>query len=101
MNITLSVSGELEQLVKSHPEVKWTAIARSAMEERAGKMMKLEILRKYIDKEPFMESELEWMDENDWHPVDEKQLKPSFVASVEKAQKEKAKKLSSIDELFA
>lgn len=100
MNITLSVSGELEQLVRSHPEVKWTAIARSAMEEKAGKMMKLEILRKYIDKEPFTKIELQWMDENDWHPVDEKQLKPSFVAAVEKASREKSKKLSSVDELF-
>ncbi|MDP3741814.1 MAG: hypothetical protein Q8R15_00705 [Candidatus Micrarchaeota archaeon] len=101
MNITLSVSGELEQLVKSHPEVKWTAIARNAMEERAGKMMKLEILRKYIDKEPFAESELQWMDENDWHPVDEKRLKQNFITSIEKASKEKSKKLSSVDELFA
>ncbi len=101
MNITLSVSGELEQLVKSHPEIKWTTIARSAMEEKAEKIMKLEILRKYIDKETFTEMEMQWMDENDWHPVDEKQLKPSFVSAVEKASKEKSKKLSSIGELFA
>ena len=101
MNITLSVSGELEQLVRSHPEVKWTAIARSAMEEKAGKLMKLEILRKYLDKEAFTEIEIQWMDENDWHPVDEKQLKQSFITSIEKAKKEKGKKLSSVDELFA
>ncbi len=71
------------------------------MKEQANKMMKLEILHKYIDKESFDENEMQWMDENDWHPVDKKQLKPSFVASVEKAKREKAKKLSSIDELFA
>ncbi|MFH1246969.1 MAG: hypothetical protein V1644_01180 [Candidatus Micrarchaeota archaeon] len=101
MNITLSVSGALEQLVKRHPEVKWTAIARTAMEEKAEKMTKLEILRKYVDNEHFTAAEMQWMDENDWHPVDEKQLKQSFVTSVEKAKKEKAKKLANIDELFA
>ncbi len=98
MNITLSVSGELEQLVKQHPEVKWTAIARSAMEEQAGKIMKLEILRKYLDKEQFTEIECQWMDKNDWHPMDEKQLKQNFITSIEKAKTEKGTKLKNVDE---
>lgn len=63
--------------------------------------MKLEIVKKFINKEPFDDIEMQWMDENDWHPVDEKQLKPSFVAAVEKASREKSKKLKSVDELFA
>ena len=100
MNITLSVSGKLEQLVRGHPEVKWTSIARGAMEEKASQVVKLEILRKYVDNEKFTKEEISWMDENDWHPVDEKQIKQQFIAEVQQSRSEKAKKVKNVSELF-
>lgn len=100
MNITLSVSGKLEQLVRCHPEVKWTSIARGAMEEKANQVTKLEILRKYVDGEKFTSEEIAWMDENDWHPVGEKQIKPQFISEVQKSRREKVKKVKNVSELF-
>ena len=100
MNITLSVSGELEKLIKEHPEIKWTELARQGMLSKAEKMKKLDLLRKFIDKEPLSEADFVWMDENDWHPVDEMELKREFVAKIEKRSKGKFRKIKNIKELF-
>ena len=79
MNITLSVSGELERLIKKHPEIKWTEVARKGMFSEAERLQKLELLRKFVDKEPISDEDFEWMDTHDWHPVDEMGLRPEFV----------------------
>ena len=57
MNITLSVSGELETLVKSHRQIKWTEIAREAIRTEAERMKKLEILQKYMERAPITQEE--------------------------------------------
>lgn len=100
MNITLSVSGELEKLIKKHPEIKWTGVARQAMFSEAEKLQKLELLRKLVDKEPISDADFEWMDRHDWHPVDEMELKPEFVKEVQKRSKGKFRRINSIKDLF-
>lgn len=100
MNITLSVSGELEKLIRKHPEIKWTEIARQGMLSEAGKLHKLELLRKFVDKEPISEEDFSWMDEHDWHPVDEMELRPEFVKEVQKRSKGKFRRINSIKDLF-
>ena len=37
-NITLSIPDELHKVVKQHPEIKWSAVARQAMWEYAQKI---------------------------------------------------------------
>jgi len=100
VNITLSVSGELEKLVKGHPEIKWTEIARQGMLSEAEKLKKLSLLRKFVDKEPLSEDDFVWMDEHDWHPVDEMNFKPEFIREVTKREKGKFRKIKGIKELF-
>lgn len=100
MNITLSVSGELEKLIKEHPEIKWTELARKGMLSEAENLKKLWLLRKFVDKEPISEDDFKWMDEHDWHPVDEMELKPEFVKVVQKRSKGKFRRINSIKDLF-
>ena len=101
MNITLSVSGELEKLIKEHPEIKWTELARQGMLSEAGKLKKLELLRKFIDKEPISEEDFRWMDEHDWHPVDEMEFRPEFVKeSLRISKKGKFRKVKKVSDLF-
>ncbi len=101
MNITLSVSGELEKLIKKHPEIKWTELARQGMLSEAEKLQKLEILRKFLDRELLNEDDYEWMDKHDWHPVDEQALRPEFVReSLRISKKGKFKKVKKISDLF-
>ncbi len=101
MNITLSVSGELEKLIRKHPEIKWTELARRSMLSEAEKLQKLEILRKFVDKEPLSGEDFDWMEGHDWHPVDEMELKPEFVKESQRISKEgKFRRVKSISELF-
>ena len=37
-NVTLAVSDELRRIMKSHPEIKWSEVARQAMWEYAKKL---------------------------------------------------------------
>lgn len=100
MNITLSVSGDLEKAIKKHPEIKWTEIARQGMLSEVEKVRKLELLRKFIDKEAFNEDDFNWMDEHDWHPVDERELKPEFIAESKRISKGKFHRAKSMSDLF-
>ncbi|MFH1256835.1 MAG: hypothetical protein V1494_06105 [Candidatus Diapherotrites archaeon] len=100
MNITLSVSGELESLVKGHQNIKWTEIARNAIREEAEKLRKVEILQKYLERKPISAEEWKWMDEMDWHPVDAMNYKPEFVKEVQNAGKSKSRKIKSLSELL-
>lgn len=61
---------------------------------------KLELMKKYAEKEPFTEEDYAWMDKNDWHPVDEKEMKPSFIKELKKRSKEKSIRVKNIKELF-
>ncbi len=97
MNITLSVSGDLEQVVKKNKHIKWTEIARAAIRKQAEKQRKFEILEKYMVTREVSDKDWEWMEKIDWHPVDELELKESFVKELEKANRKKSKKIKIKD----
>ena len=40
--MTLAVRDEIHKIMKKHPEIKWTEIARSAIEKKAKMLMKEE-----------------------------------------------------------
>lgn len=100
MNLTMSISGEAEEIVKRNRQIKWTEIARAAIKEEALKLKKLEMLSKYLDKKPINRKDWQSMERLDWHPVDEIELKESFVSQVLKASREKSKRINSSNELF-
>ncbi len=54
VNVTLAVSEELHNVMKSHPEIKWSEVARQAMWEYAKK---LELLDKIAKKSRLTEKE--------------------------------------------
>ena len=100
MNLTMSLSGAEEEIVKTNRHIKWTEIARKAIREEAIKLKKMELLSKYLDKKPITAQEWKLMDKIDWHPVDEVELKDSFVKDIIKASRGKSTKVNSIKELF-
>ena len=52
VNVTLSVPEELHRLMKRHPEIKWSEVARQAMWEYVSK---LELLDKIASKSKLTE----------------------------------------------
>ncbi len=69
--------------------------------EKSEAEMKMILVHKYEHKIPFSKSEEEWMEENDWHPVDEKPFKPEFVKELLELDKHsKVVKAKSIKDLF-
>ncbi|MFH0836795.1 MAG: hypothetical protein V1870_01575 [Candidatus Aenigmatarchaeota archaeon] len=100
MNITLSVSGELEKMIKEHPEIKWTELARQGMISEIERFQKTNILKKMIEREPFTNQDIEWMDKNDWHPVDEMELKPEFIKKVEQRSKNQCVRVKTVKDVF-
>ncbi|PIU21090.1 MAG: hypothetical protein COT15_04010 [Candidatus Diapherotrites archaeon CG08_land_8_20_14_0_20_34_12] len=87
MNITMSVSGDLEKGIRKYPHIKWTEVARKAMTEELGKVRKLEILQKFIDKEKFSDEDEEWMNRNNWHPIEQLALNPKFIKEAQRIEK--------------
>jgi hypothetical protein len=55
-NITLSVSEEMSRKMKKFPKVKWSAVAREAIEKE---LEKLELLDKLLSKSKLTESDAE------------------------------------------
>ena len=53
-NVTLAVPEELHRIMKSHPEIKWTEVARNAMKEYA---VRLEVLDDITSKSEFTEKD--------------------------------------------
>jgi hypothetical protein len=53
-NVTLAVPDELHRIMKSHPEIKWSEIARHAMKEYAAH---LEIIDDITSKSKFSEKD--------------------------------------------
>ncbi len=53
-NVTLAVPEELHRIMKSHPEIKWSEIARHAMKEYA---IRIEVLDDITAKSKFTEKE--------------------------------------------
>jgi len=98
-NITLSMPENVRVQMDSYSEIRWSEVAKNAILQKMVELRKLAILKKYVDKQELSEDDYRWMDKNDWHPVDEKPLKPSFIASLKASRKEKSSP-TTIDGLF-
>lgn len=98
-NITLSISDFIKTDMEKYDEIRWSEVAKKAIMQKLYELRKLEILRKYVDKQPFSDDDVKWMDENDWHPVDEKPMKKEFVSSVLEREKGSFKR-TTISELL-
>ncbi len=99
-NITLYLPEEVKKQIDSYSEIRWSEIVRKAILEKLFELKKLQLLKKYVEKEPFTDEDLAWMDQNDWHPVDEQQMKLAFVKNVEKRSNSTSIPLTSVDKLF-
>ncbi len=99
-NITLYVPENVKKKMDSHSDIRWSEVVRQAINKKLIESRKLEILKKYVEQEPLTDADLVWMDEHDWHPVDEQQMKLSFIKEVEKRSKGKFIKAKNVDELF-
>lgn len=99
-NITLYLPDTVKKEVDVHSDVRWSEVVRQAIINKLRELKKLDLLRKYVEKEPFTQEDLAWMDENDWHPVDERQMKLSFVKEIEKRGRGRIVKAKSVGELF-
>ena len=98
-NITLSIPDHLRSQMDGYSEIRWSEVAKNAIANKVIELRKLSILKKYVDKQELSTDDYAWMDKHDWHPVDEKPLKPSFVASLKASRKEKSSP-TTIDGLF-
>lgn len=58
-NITLSISKELQEIVKKHNEIKWSEIARRAMWEQARK---IQLMDKLVENSEFTEENVRFLD---------------------------------------
>ena len=92
-SITLSVSEELKNELKSLSWVNWSEIAR---EETLKKL----IFENYMKTGKLSDDEWEFCDRIDWHPVDELPLKEEFIKKLEAIKKEKSIKVKSISDIF-
>jgi len=99
-NITLYVPEKVKERMNAHSEIRWSEVVRQAINQKLIETRKLELLKKYVEKEAFTDQDLHWMDEQDWHPVDEQQMKLSFIKDVQKRSKGKFVKAKSVRELF-
>ena len=89
-NITLSVPDAIRMQMDEHSEIKWSEVAKNAISAKVIELRKLSILKKYVDKEPIPDEDWAWMDEHDWHPVDELPMKKEYVKSLKASMKEKS-----------
>jgi hypothetical protein len=76
-NVTLAVPEELHKIMKSHPEIKWSEIARQAMKEYA---LRIEVLDDITAKSKFTEKDAFEMGED---------LKKDLAARYKKIMKRK------------
>jgi hypothetical protein len=100
-NVTLYVPEYVKEEMVEHSEIRWSEIIRKAVIEKLNELKKLQLLKKYIEKEQFTEADWNWMDEHDWHPVDQKEMKLGFIKEVQDTSaKGKFKKVNKVDDLF-
>lgn len=92
-SLTLSVSDEFKNQLKTFMWVNWSEIARE-------EAMKKLIFENYIKTGSITNEEWEFCEKIDWHPVDELPLKEEFKKELERRKKEKSIKLKSISEIF-
>ena len=92
-SLTLSVSEEMRNQLKTFLWVNWSEIAR---EEAIKKL----IFENYIKTGDLSDEEWAFCEKIDWHPVDELPLKEDFKKEMERRKKEKSIKFNSVEELF-
>jgi len=89
-NITLSIPENVRFQMDAYSEIRWSEVARNAILAKMVELRKLSIFKKYMDKEPISEKDWAWMDEHDWHPVDELPMKKEYIKSLKASMKEKS-----------
>jgi len=92
-SLTLSVSDEFKNQLKTFMWVNWSEIARE-------ETMKKLIFENYIKTGNITDEEWKFCEKIDWHPVDELPLKEEFKKELERRRKEKPIKLNSVSEIF-
>ncbi|MEK6974124.1 MAG: hypothetical protein AABW41_02730 [Nanoarchaeota archaeon] len=92
-SLTLSVTEDMKNELKSFLWVNWSEIAR---EETIKKL----IFENYLKTGSLTDEEWEFCDKIDWHPVDELPLKEEFKKEMEKRRKEKPIKAKSVEDIF-
>jgi len=100
MNVTLSLDKNLSQIITANKYIKWTEIARDAIRQKAIDIRKAEIFNKYVKKEELTKEDYNFIEEIDWHPVDELPLKKEFVKDMKKSDSEKRVAVKNVDDLF-
>ena len=91
-SITLSVSEQLKNQLKSLQWVNWSEIAR---EETTKKL----IFENYMKTGNISDEEWKFCEKIDWHPVDELPLKEDLKKEMERRKKEKGIKFKNMAEL--
>lgn len=92
-SLTLAVTEEMKQELKSFLWVNWSEIARE-------EAMKKLIFENYLKTGSLTDEEWEFCDKIDWHPVDELPLKEEFIKRMKKIKQGKFKNYNSVEELF-
>ena len=92
-SLTLSVTEEMKNELKSFLWVNWSEIAR---EETIKKL----IFEHYLKVGSLTDEEWEFCDKIDWHPVDELPLKEEFKKELKKRRKEKSVKVKAVEDIF-
>lgn len=92
-SLTLSVSDEFKNKLKTFMWVNWSEIARE-------EAMKKLIFENYIKTGSITDEEWVFCEKIDWHPVDELPLKKEFKKELKRRKKEKAIKIKSVSDIF-
>lgn len=94
VSLTLSVSEELKNRLKSFLWVNWSEVARE-------EAMKKLIFENYLKTGTVSDEEWKFCEKIDWHPVDELPLKEEFIKKLNEIKKGKFKRYNSVEEFFA
>lgn len=62
--MTMAIPEELHAIMKKHPEIKWTEVARKAINEQAEKMKKLEWMNNALKNSNFNEKDAKLIGED-------------------------------------
>lgn len=92
-SLTLSVSDEFKNQLKTFMWVNWSEIARE-------EAMKKLIFENYIKTGSITDEEWKFCEKINWHPVDELPLKEEFKKELKRRKKEKAIKMKSVSDIF-
>ena len=92
-SLTLTVSEQFKSLLKAFHWVNWSELGR---EEALQKL----IFENYMKTGTLTDTEWEFCERMNWHPVDELPLKEEFRRELEKRKQGPFLRFKSVDELF-